>query len=113
MLCPSCRRQVPRRASSCPNCGAPRKGSPPALELILPDQTRVPLTEETTIGRSPENTVVFDDPSVSRRHARIAPAANGSGRLVVEDAGSRYGTWLGGRQGSLPQPLLDRARLPV
>jgi len=113
MLCPSCRRQVSRRASSCPNCGAPRKGSPPAPELILPDQTRVPLTEETTIGRSRENTVVLDDPSVSRRHARIAPAANGSVRLVIEDVGSRNGTWLGGRRVTLPQPLVDGARLRV
>ncbi len=113
MLCPSCRRQVPRRASSCPNCGAPRKGLPPALELILPDQTRLPLNEETTIGRSPESTVVLDDPSVSRRHARIAPAAKGSRRLVIEDVGSRYGTWLGGRRLTLPQPLVDGARLRV
>jgi putative peptide zinc metalloprotease protein len=111
MLCPSCRRQVPRRATSCPNCGAPRKGASPALELVLPDRTRIPLTEETTIGRDPGNTVVLDDPSVSRRQARISPAARGRASPIVEDVGSSYGTWLDGRRLASPQPLLDGSRL--
>src|SRR3954447_10684248 len=111
MLCPSCRRQVPRRASSCPNCGTPRKGAPPALELILPDRTRIPLTGETTIGRSPGNTVVLDDPSVSRRHARISPAANGRGSPAIEDLGSSYGTWLDRHRVDSPQPLVAGSRL--
>jgi Zn-dependent protease len=79
--------------------------------LVLGDRTRIPLTEETTIGRAPVNSVVLDDPSVSRRHIRISPAARPGGAPFVADAGSTYGTWLDGRRLDRPRPLVDGSRL--
>jgi putative peptide zinc metalloprotease protein len=64
------------------------------LDLVLPDGGRVPLAGEVTIGRAADNRVRLDDPAVSRRHARIRADARGA---VLEDAGSRYGTWVDDR----------------
>ena len=44
------------------------------LVVTLPDSTRLPVElgdETVTIGRSPENVVYLDDPSVSGRHAQL------------------------------------------
>jgi transcriptional regulator with GAF, ATPase, and Fis domain len=46
------------------------------------------------LGRAPDCDVVVDDPSVSRRHARIAVAD----RAMIEDLGSRNGTRVGGQR---------------
>jgi pSer/pThr/pTyr-binding forkhead associated (FHA) protein/Zn-dependent protease len=81
------------------------------LELVLPDRTRVPLLGEMTIGRAPGSTVQLEDPGVSRRHARISVNAHGSGQVVLEDAGSSYGTWLDGRRLDGPSPLGDGSRI--
>jgi pSer/pThr/pTyr-binding forkhead associated (FHA) protein len=48
------------------------------------------------VGRALENDLVFDDPSLSRKHARLAP--NPSGRVDVEDLGSSNGTFVNGRK---------------
>lgn len=45
------------------------------------------------VGRLPDNELVVDDPSVSRRHA-IVRWEHELGRCVVEDQGSRNGTWV-------------------
>ena len=45
-----------------------------------------------TIGRDPSSDVWLDDPLASRHHARIERTG---GRLVLRDAGSRNGTWVG------------------
>jgi putative peptide zinc metalloprotease protein len=111
MVCATCRKQVPRRAIFCPSCGAPRNGASPILDLVLPDHTRVPLLAELTIGRNPGNTLELNDPSVSRRHARISPAAGPGGSPVLEDLGSRYGTWVDGQRLDRPRPLVDGSRL--
>ncbi|MEO9151910.1 MAG: FHA domain-containing protein [Lapillicoccus sp.] len=47
------------------------------------------------IGRSPECTLVLDDEFSSGRHARIFPGSDG---WLVEDLGSRNGTFLGGQK---------------
>ena len=91
MLCTSCRRQLSRGADYCGTCGAPVAGAAAPLELVLADQTRVPLVGDMTIGRAPSSTVVLADPSVSRLHARISPGGNGNGARI-EDAGSSAGT---------------------
>jgi pSer/pThr/pTyr-binding forkhead associated (FHA) protein len=49
-----------------------------------------------TVGRALENELVFDDPSLSRKHARIT--REGPGRLGVEDLGSSNGTYVNGRK---------------
>ncbi|HYJ07726.1 MAG TPA: ATP-binding protein [Polyangiaceae bacterium] len=47
-----------------------------------------------TIGRSPDATVMVDDPGVSRLHARIRRGDGGN--FEVEDLGSKNGTYLNG-----------------
>ena len=84
------------------------------LDLVLPDRTRVPLLEDTTIGRAPGNTLQLDDPAVSRRHARISVAHDDTDDVVLlEDLGSSHGTWLDDRAVDGPQPVDDGSRIRV
>lgn len=54
--------------------------------------TRFALTgEQVTIGRIPDNDIVLDDVTVSRRHAVLA---NESGKWIVRDLRSLNGTYL-------------------
>ena len=91
MLCPNCHRQL-ARAAVCGTCGTPAPGAVAPFELVLADGTRVPLVGELLIGRSRASELCLDDPSVSRRHARIRPGDGGA--PLLEDAGSSYGTFL-------------------
>jgi DNA-binding winged helix-turn-helix (wHTH) protein len=63
------------------------------------------VTGENLIGRDDVATVRLDDPAVSRRHARILVSDTGT---LIEDLGSKNGTFVGGRPvvGS-PAPLHD------
>lgn len=54
---------------------------------------RITITDSATIGRLPECDVTLDDPSVSRRHARIQRKGNG---WAVEDLGSTNGLKVNG-----------------
>lgn len=54
-----------------------------------------PEPEALTIGRGRENSIVLDDMLVSRQHVRITADADG---LVLEDLGSRNGTYVNGRR---------------
>jgi|SRR5579884_3702081 hypothetical protein len=56
----------------------------------------------TTIGRSGENHVVVPNERASRRHAQVTWDGT---RYVLEDLGSRNGTFLNGRRLTAPQPL--------
>ncbi len=53
----------------------------------------VPLSGETTIGRSPECAVVLDDHLASRRHAKIVITPNAT---IIQDLGSANGVLLRG-----------------
>ena len=53
---------------------------------------RIPLEGPTLFGRAADCTVRLPDAFVSGHHARLTP---GSGGAVLEDLGSRNGTWLG------------------
>lgn len=64
---------------------------------ILPG-TRFDLTQQTTIGRGPTNTVQLTDNSISSEHARIW---NRNNVWYVQDAGSTNGTWVNN------QPAID------
>jgi putative peptide zinc metalloprotease protein len=84
------------------------------LELVLPDRTRVPLLDDTTIGRAPGNTIQLADPAVSRRHARISVAHGDRETVVVlEDLGSSHGTWLDDRAVNGPEVVADGSRIRV
>lgn len=56
-----------------------------------------------TIGRNPENDVVFNDPSVSRHHCQITQYDNGS--FTLSDFGSTNGTYVNGHRISGEVPL--------
>jgi hypothetical protein len=64
----------------------------------------------TLIGRDPTCHVTLDDPLVSRRHARILV---GSDRSLVEDLGSRNGSFLNGLALREPVQLCDGDRLLI
>jgi putative peptide zinc metalloprotease protein len=80
-----------------------------SFDLLLGDATRVPLAGRVTLGRSPDATVVLDDPSVSRLHAQIRQGDGGE--PVVEDAGSSHGTFVDGVRVRKPTRLHDGARI--
>ena len=51
---------------------------------------------ETILGRSSSATLSVDEPSISRRHARVLFADDG--RHLLEDLGSKNGTFVNGRR---------------
>jgi FHA domain len=69
---------------------------------------RVELTGELVLGR--EEGLVLDDPQCSRRHARLYLDAQG---VVVEDLGSRNGTWVNGQRIGGPTRLAPGDQLYV
>jgi len=76
---------------------------------VLGDRTRVPVVADMVIGRAPGSTVVLDDPTVSRVHARIS--RNGGDEATIEDAGSSHGTWVDGARIDRPIELRDGIKL--
>ena len=59
---------------------------------------------ENVLGRTPEALVWIDSVGVSRRHARVLLTDTGA---VLEDLGSKNGTYLNGLRLDRPQPLVD------
>ncbi len=58
--------------------------------------TEVPVgAKEVSIGRSPDNGLVIDNPAVSHYHARVFTE---EGRLMLEDFGSLNGTFVNGQR---------------
>lgn len=55
---------------------------------------RFKISGSATIGRSPDATIMLDDAEISRLHARISRTEPGV--LVLEDLGSRNGTFVNG-----------------
>lgn len=69
----------------------------PAVPEPAPAAEPEPAAEEDnlTLGRARSNSIVLDDMLVSRHHARISADDHG---LVIEDLGSRNGTFVNGRR---------------
>jgi len=65
----------------------------------------------TSIGRSSMNDLPISDKMLSRQHARIVKDDDGG--LVVEDLGSRNGTFLNGDRLATPQPLKAGDRITL
>ena len=62
------------------------------------------LPGENIIGREGEGVILVKSSTVSRRHARIAIDASGA---VVEDLGSKNGTYVNDRRIDAPTPIVD------
>lgn len=62
----------------------------------------LPPLQEIAVGRAVDNDLVLDDPSLSRKHAKLRRL--GGGRLDVADVNSANGTYVNGRK-------VDRAQL--
>jgi len=60
---------------------------------------------ENTLGRGPEAAIFLDDATVSRLHARVV--IGGPEGPVLEDLGSKNGTWLRGRRIEAAEGLTD------
>ena len=87
---------------------APPPSSAPRYWLTLRGR-RVTLRDgENVIGRDAESDVCLDDPSVSRRHARLL-IDNAGARL--DDLGSRNGTTLKGHTVTAPLPVESGDRI--
>ena len=93
---------------------AVRRFSPPAVRESGGTQTlcwlewgrrRFPLPAgEHVIGRDPEVEIRLDDSTVSRRHARLVVTSD---RTMLEDFGSKNGTFRGESRVTTPIRLTD------
>jgi len=78
--------------------------SGPVYRLIW-KRREIDLVEgENILGRDRDAVVWLDSPTVSRRHARIVVSGD---KAMLEDLGSRNGTWIKGRQVTGPVRLSD------
>lgn len=93
---------------------AARDSAPPAPPagywLEGKDRTYPLEAGERTVGRDPACDVWLNDPSVSRRHARIA-VPKGPGAATLDDLASTNGTFVGRRQIDAPTALADGVRV--
>jgi DNA-binding winged helix-turn-helix (wHTH) protein len=83
-------------------------GKPPSFHVITSDRSVRLATGENLIGRIPWATVTIDSLQVSRRHAQIF--VDGSSALL-EDLGSKNGTYLNGCPLEAPAYLADGDRI--
>jgi predicted component of type VI protein secretion system len=74
------------------------------IALTFPDGREYALSASVSIGRDAANDLVFESPTVSRRHAAVIFR---DGRWWIEDRGSYNGTYLNGArlQPGVPMPL--------
>jgi len=80
-------------------------GSPPIRYWVLWDTRQIPLSPgQNVLGRAPDAAVWIDAPGVSRHHARIR--LDGAGAMI-EDLGSKNGTYLHGQPVTAPCALSD------
>jgi DNA-binding winged helix-turn-helix (wHTH) protein len=71
--------------------------------LLLFNGRELPLQPgDNILGRTGEGVIALDAPSVSRQHARVTIA---NGQAVIDDLGSKNGTWVGPVEVAGPTPL--------
>lgn len=71
--------------------------------MLLSEGREIPLCEgENVLGRTGPGVVALESSTVSRHHARLTITG---GEAVIEDLGSKNGTWVGPVEVSGPTPL--------
>ncbi len=76
------------------------------LAWLIGESLRLPLRAgENILGRGLDDVIEINLPTVSRRHARITLAD----AIVLEDLGSKNGTWLENQRLTAPRELSDGA----
>ncbi|HEX6255324.1 MAG TPA: DUF3662 and FHA domain-containing protein [Euzebyales bacterium] len=86
------RQDGPSRRTGGPRNLAPERHGA-VLELVDQAGQEIPISDQAVIGRMPGCDVQLDDPSVSRRHARISRGDQG---WLIEDLGSTNGIMVNG-----------------
>lgn len=82
----------------------------PRARLLDGDKAYQLMSGENLIGREGDCRVVLEAPGVSRHHARIRVSAD---QAVLEDLGSKNGTWLNGSRVGAPVELHDRDKIRI
>jgi len=77
---------------------------PPAFRILAPDGEHALAEGENLVGRDTDCAVHIRSSTVSRHHARITVRGP---EVVVEDLGSKNGTFVGGVKIDRPTPLKD------
>ncbi|HET7292165.1 MAG TPA: FHA domain-containing protein [Vicinamibacteria bacterium] len=90
-------------ASEAGAAAAPASGTT-AYRLILEDREITLRPGENLLGRVEEGVAWIEAPTVSRRHARILVEG---GRAILEDLGSKNGTFVRGQRISAPTTLAN------
>ncbi len=103
--CAHCEAVIPGGQGTCPYCGESLSTNPRiVLEWPWGAET---LDQELIVGRDPEASPLAlrlqDYGNLSRRHARLRPAAEG---LWIEDLGSTNGVFVDGKRLTPHQPFL-------
>ena len=77
----------------------------PVRYWLIWETRQIPLTEgDHVVGRSPDAQIWLDAAGVSRHHARLSVAG---GDAVIQDLGSKNGTFIGGTRVTSPYTLTD------
>ncbi len=74
------------------------------------DQRWVIDKGEVTLGRSPDNDLVFPDREISRHHARICRQGR---ECIIEDLGSKNGTFVNDERLTRPRVLQDGDEIQI
>lgn len=84
----------------------------PKLKILRGDGqgTEYTLKFKTRIGRETDNTIVLNDPKISRYHCQVTFE---DGQWMATDLGSANGTLLNGMPLAVPQPLEHGAQLTL
>lgn len=86
---------VQERAVPEPAVQEPATAAAPTVDPTTDESTPAPEDDTLSLGRARSNSIVLDDMLVSRHHARISADDHG---LIIEDLGSRNGTFVNGRR---------------
>jgi signal transduction histidine kinase len=92
MRCPKCAAPNALEATRCASCGDSL--SVAVLEVVrgdLPERIRFLRPRSYSLGRARHNDLAFNEPSISKLHARIDYE---EGRFFIEDAGSLHGVYV-------------------